>query len=92
MPENTATNIARSGRLEGKTAVITGGAAGMGRATSLAFAREGARVIILDIQKNAGEETTQMIRDGGGSAEFIGTDVFVSGNALCVDNGWYVKG
>lgn len=79
MPENTATNITRNGRLEGKTAVITGGAAGMGRATSLAFAREGARVIILDIQKNAGEETTQMIRDSGGRADFIETDVSDSG-------------
>ncbi|MDH3859492.1 MAG: SDR family NAD(P)-dependent oxidoreductase [Gammaproteobacteria bacterium] len=59
----------RPGRLAGKTAVITGGAAGMGRTTSLAFAREGARVAILDIQKEAGEETVQMIRDEGGTAE-----------------------
>ena len=42
-------------RLAGKTAVITGGAAGMGRATSLAFADEGAAVAIFDIQKEAGE-------------------------------------
>ena len=43
-------------RLAGKTAIITGGAAGMGRATSLAFANEGASVTIFDIQKEAGEE------------------------------------
>lgn len=65
----------RQGRLAGKTAVITGGAAGIGRATSLAFAREGARVIILDIQKEAGEGVAGTIRDNGGSAIFIETDV-----------------
>lgn len=65
----------RSGRLAGKIAVITGGAAGMGRATSLAFADEGAIVAILDIQQEAGEETVQLIREKGGIAEFIQTDV-----------------
>ncbi len=65
----------RPGRLAGKTAVITGGAAGMGRTTSLEFAREGARVAILDIQKEAGEETVRLIREAGGTAEFIETDV-----------------
>ncbi len=65
----------RPGRLAGKTAVITGGAAGMGRTTSLQFAREGAHVAILDIQKEAGEEVVQMIREAGGTAEFIETDV-----------------
>ncbi len=65
----------RPGRLAGKTAVITGGAAGMGRATSIAFAREGARLAILDIQAEAGEEVVQLIRDSGGTAEFIQTDV-----------------
>ena len=65
----------RTGRLAGKTAVITGGAAGMGRATSLAFANEGATVAILDIQTEAGEEVVDSIRKNGGSAEFIETDV-----------------
>jgi NAD(P)-dependent dehydrogenase (short-subunit alcohol dehydrogenase family) len=66
---------ARAGRLAGKTAVITGGAAGMGRTTALAFAVEGAAVTILDIQKDAGEEVARLIRDRGGSAQFIETDV-----------------
>ena len=64
-----------SGRLAGKTAVITGGAAGMGRTTSLEFANQGAVVVILDIQKEAGEETVELIRQSGGKAEFIQTDV-----------------
>lgn len=64
-----------SGRLAGKTAVITGGAAGMGRTTSLEFANQGAVVVILDIQKEAGEETVELIRQSGGKAEFIRTDV-----------------
>ena len=72
---STAPSDNRSGRLAGKTAVITGGAAGMGRATSLAFAREGASVAILDIQKEAGEEVVQLIRENGGTAEFFETDV-----------------
>jgi NAD(P)-dependent dehydrogenase (short-subunit alcohol dehydrogenase family) len=72
---NTAQTDARPGRLAGKIAVITGGAAGMGRTTSLAFAREGATVAIFDIQKDAGEEVVQLIRQGGGTAEFIETDV-----------------
>ena len=47
-------SIQREGRLSGKTAVITGGADGMGRATALAFAEQGARLAIIDIQKDAG--------------------------------------
>jgi len=66
---------AGAGRLAGKTAVITGGAAGMGRATSLAFANEGATVFIFDIQKEAGEEVVRLIRQNGGTAEFVEADV-----------------
>jgi NAD(P)-dependent dehydrogenase (short-subunit alcohol dehydrogenase family) len=62
-------------RLAGKHAVITGGAAGMGRATSLAFANEGASVTILDIQKEAGEEAVELIKANGGSAHFIEVDL-----------------
>ena len=74
---NTSTDQVgnRPGRLAGKIAVITGGAAGMGRTTSLMFANEGATVAILDIQKEAGEEVVALIRQNGGTAEFIATDV-----------------
>ncbi len=75
MSDNTSVDN-RPGRLAGKTTIITGGAAGMGRAASLAFAREGAKsVTILDIQPEAAAETVQMIEDLGGAANFIETDV-----------------
>jgi len=62
-------------RLKGRTAIITGGANGMGRAASLLFARAGAQVAILDIADEAGKATAQMIEDGGGEALFLKTDV-----------------
>jgi len=64
-----------AGRLNGKVAVITGGATGMGRATALAFADQGAKVSIFDIQVDEGKKTAQMIRDAGGEALFIEADV-----------------
>ena len=79
MPDDKKAQVAnataRAGRLAGKTAIITGGAAGMGRAASLAFADEGASVAIFDIQKEAGEEVVRLIRQNGGTAEFIEADV-----------------
>ena len=68
-------NTKATGRLAGKMAVITGGAAGMGKTTALAFAQEGADVVILDIQKEAGEETAGLVREYGRRAEFIENDV-----------------
>ncbi|NQV46889.1 MAG: SDR family oxidoreductase [Rhodospirillaceae bacterium] len=67
--------VNKNGRLAGKKAVITGGAAGMGRTSSLAFAREGASVAIIDIQPDAGAETVAMIQDMGGTAAFFEADV-----------------
>ncbi|MFT5174338.1 MAG: NAD(P)-dependent dehydrogenase (short-subunit alcohol dehydrogenase family), partial [Gammaproteobacteria bacterium] len=58
-------------RLAGKNAVITGAAAGVGRAASLLFAREGAAVACVDAHAAMGEETAAMIRAEGGDALFV---------------------
>ena len=63
---------------DGKVALVTGGGSGIGRATALAFAREGAQVVIGDRNVQRGEETVQMIRDAGGTASFRRTDVSVA--------------
>jgi NAD(P)-dependent dehydrogenase (short-subunit alcohol dehydrogenase family) len=64
-----------AGRVDGKVAVITGGGSGIGRATALAFAREGAKVVVADVVVAGGEETVRMIKAAGGEAIFIKTDV-----------------
>jgi NAD(P)-dependent dehydrogenase (short-subunit alcohol dehydrogenase family) len=63
---------------EGKVALVTGGGSGIGRATALAFAREGAKVVIGNRNVERGEETVSMIRDAGGTASFKRTDVLVA--------------
>jgi NAD(P)-dependent dehydrogenase (short-subunit alcohol dehydrogenase family) len=65
-------------RFEGKVALVTGGAAGIGRTTALALAAEGAKVVIADINAEGGEETVRMIRDAGGEAAFVRTDVRIA--------------
>ncbi|MBS4198209.1 glucose 1-dehydrogenase [Bacillus sp. FJAT-49732] len=62
-------------RLEGKVAIITGSGSGIGRATALRFAQEGAHVIVNDIVSENGEETVKLIKDNGGSATFFHADV-----------------
>ena len=59
----------------GKVAVVTGGASGIGRATALAFAREGAEVIVSDAGDGGGETTVAMIRKAGGSARCVVCDI-----------------
>src|SRR5208337_2639271 len=62
-------------KLTGKSTVITGAATGIGRATAFLFAREGATVMCVDIDLALVQETVDMIRQAGGSAEFIQTDL-----------------
>ena len=60
---------------EGRVAIVTGGSSGIGRATALAFAREGARVIVGDLNEVGGRETIDEVAAAGGEAEFIVCDV-----------------
>lgn len=68
-------DVILSGRLEGKAAIVTGAAGGIGRAVAKLFSREGARVAILDIQEESGAATESEIKADGGVAMFIKTDV-----------------
>ena len=54
------------GLVNGKIALITGAAAGIGRATALKFAAEGAKVVASDINAKGGEETAEQIKNAGG--------------------------
>lgn len=62
-------------RIEDKVALVTGGGSGIGRAAAQLFAREGAKVVIADINAESGEATLQTIRSAGGEASFVRTDV-----------------
>jgi NAD(P)-dependent dehydrogenase (short-subunit alcohol dehydrogenase family) len=64
-----------TGRLEDKVAIITGGATGIGRAASLRFAREGAKVVVVDRNSPDGNRTATMVIEKGGEALFIETDI-----------------
>ncbi|MFC2058307.1 SDR family NAD(P)-dependent oxidoreductase [Chloroflexota bacterium] len=63
------------GKLDGKVALITGAASGIGRATALLFSEEGARLAIADYAPDSGQETVRMVKEAGGEAIFIETDV-----------------
>lgn len=63
------------GRLDGRIAIITGAALGLGRATAERFAEEGAHVAITDVLEEDGQQVAKQIRDDGGDAEFWQLDV-----------------
>lgn len=67
-----------SGRLEGKTIMVTGGSSGLGRAMSIAFAREGADVVVGDVRaepREGGPPTAELIAAEGGRGVFVTADV-----------------
>ena len=61
--------------LNGKVALVTGGSSGIGRSTAIAFAREGSKVVIADVDEKGGQETARLIEDTGGEAIFVKADV-----------------
>ncbi|WP_300009849.1 SDR family NAD(P)-dependent oxidoreductase [Pseudonocardia sp.] len=73
-----------SGRLSEKVAVITGGAAGQGRAAALLFAREGATVVVADLDEKGGQAVTDDIEAAGGSASFVKADVTDEGQVAAL--------
>lgn len=70
--------------LDGKVAVVTGAASGIGKATALLFAEHGASVVVADLNVEVGEATASMIRDHGGRAIFSETDISISVGAESV--------
>src|SRR4030095_5681914 len=70
-----------AGRVDGKFALVTGGASGIGRATALTFAREGATLVVADMNEEGGQQTLHMITENGGEAIFVLVD-FSSASAV----------
>ncbi|MGZ4691172.1 MAG: glucose 1-dehydrogenase [Acidimicrobiia bacterium] len=64
-----------TGSFEGKVALVTGAGSGLGRATAVAFAQEGAKVLVADIDDLGGRETVELVSGAGSEALFVDTDV-----------------
>jgi NAD(P)-dependent dehydrogenase (short-subunit alcohol dehydrogenase family) len=64
-----------TGLLEDKVALITGAGSGIGRATSLVFSDEGAKLVLADVDEHGGEETARLVREAGGDALHVTCDV-----------------
>jgi NAD(P)-dependent dehydrogenase (short-subunit alcohol dehydrogenase family) len=68
-------------RLQDKVTLITGAGGGMGRVAAQLFAAEGARVVVAEFDRTAGEETVRLVREAGGDASFIKVDVSAEADA-----------
>lgn len=68
-------------RLEGKIALITGGASGQGRAAAVRFAAEGATIVLSDVNEDGGTQTMHMVQEDGGEALFVAADVSMESQA-----------
>jgi NAD(P)-dependent dehydrogenase (short-subunit alcohol dehydrogenase family) len=66
---------AMAGIVEGKVALVTGAGSGIGKATASVFAREGAKVVVADVDAEGGQETVDALRASDGEALFVETDV-----------------
>ena len=64
-----------SKQFESKVALVTGGNAGIGQAIALAFAKEGAKVVITGRRESEGNESVALIKNAGGAAHFVQSDV-----------------
>src|SRR5262249_48715228 len=69
---------------QGKVALVTGATSGIGRATAIAFGKQGATVVVTGRREKAGRETLDMLRAGGGDGAFIQLDVSVEGDVMGV--------
>ena len=63
--------------MSGRVALITGAGSGIGRAAAQLFAREGAKVVVVDIDDEAGQRTVALVEESGGEATFVHADVTV---------------
>lgn len=68
-------------KLQGKVAVITGAGSGVGEASAKLFAKEGAKVVVVDIKTETGKEVVKQIKENGGEATFLRADVSLAADA-----------